>query len=126
LDLRGVEDQAAVGRKARAFVGVGVGNGGDRARAQVHDVQLEGAADARDVGHPAAVGTQRGRNVVVAREGHALDVAAAHGHFVNLRRAAAVAYEIDAAAVLGEDRLGVYARALDQAAWLAAVRVDEV
>src|SRR5690606_17913069 len=56
----------------------------------------------------------------------ALRAAAAGADAVDLRRAAAVAHEIDAAAVAGEGGLGVDAAALHQAARFAAVGVDGV
>src|SRR5690606_13517097 len=65
----GVDDEAAVGREARALVTAGGGQRSDIATGQFHHVQTEGPAHTRNVGQPATIRAGRGRNVVVASEG---------------------------------------------------------
>ena len=95
----GVDDQTAIGRKAGAFVRRGIGDRVDRARRQIHDLKLEGTANAGYIGQPFAVRADGGRDVVAASKGHALSVATRCGHFVDLWRAATVADKVDGAAI---------------------------
>ena len=110
LRATGIHQQAAVGRKARALVVAGVGDGGGGAAGQLLHHHLEGAALAGDVGQHAAIGADRRADVVAARESDPLGIAPAHRHAVDLRAAAAVADEVDLPAVGRERRLGVDGR----------------
>src|SRR6185369_8756815 len=89
-----VHDQAAVGCKTWAFVGGRVGNRIYRSAAELHDLELEDAVDAGNVGEPPAVRAKAWRDVVTPRKGDALRAAASGGHAIDLRRAAAVAHEV--------------------------------
>src|SRR6478609_7407662 len=79
---RGVNDQTAVGCKARAFVGRGVGDRLHVAAGEFHHLQLERAADAGNIGQRASVGAQRRGDVVTPRKGDALRLPATGRHAV--------------------------------------------
>uniref|UniRef100_A0A7S4D5R6 Uncharacterized protein n=1 Tax=Heterosigma akashiwo TaxID=2829 RepID=A0A7S4D5R6_HETAK len=119
-----VNDEPAVWREGRALVIVGLADLLGLAGRQVHHTEAEVAVDAGDVGHRAAIGADGRADVVVAVEGHALGSAAADGHAIDLRAAAAVADEIDLAAVRRVAGLGVDGAALREAAQAGAVAVD--
>ena len=56
---RGVHDESAVRCEAGAFVTVAVGDGSHVATGNVHDLELESTARARDVGQPATIWADR-------------------------------------------------------------------
>jgi long-chain acyl-CoA synthetase len=58
--LGGIHNQTAVGRKTGAFIFRCVCDGGGIATVEVHHMQLESAPDARNIGHPAAIGAKCG------------------------------------------------------------------
>ena len=93
-------------------------------RREVEDDEAKGVARARDVGERSPVGAHGRADVVAAAEGDALGRAAARGHAVDLRRAAAVAREVEPAAVGAVLGLGVDRRARRETARIAAVPAD--
>ena len=96
LVLRGIDNQATVGRKTRALVCRGVGNGGNGSGCKLHHMQLEGASDTGDIRQETAIGAQAGRYVVAAAEGDPLRIAARTGNLVDLGRPTAVTDEVNA------------------------------
>src|SRR6185295_1620959 len=93
LRARGVDDQLAIGREARALVLDRIAHGAHRATGQVERHDLELAAVAVHVGDGATVRADRRADVVAAVERDALGIAAAGRDAVDLRAAAAVADE---------------------------------
>ena len=121
-----IQNKPAVRCKARVLIGTGVGDGCTHATGQVHHVQLESTANARDVSHPAAVRAQGRRNVVIARESDALRIATVGRHFVNLRGTTTVADKVNALTIGGVSWLGVNAGGLGQPARFTAVDIHRI
>ncbi len=79
-----------------AFIVGGLGQGCDSARVQIQHMQLERAANARDIGQGFTVWADAGRDVVVAAERHALGIAPTDPHFVNLGDSTTIADKVQA------------------------------
>ena len=120
LDLSGVNNQLAVGRKAWFLIGTRVTQRLRFLGAEVHQIEFELATLPGDVGQPFSIRTQTRRNVVSAIEGHPGNGTAFCRHSVNLGGAAPVAHEINGTAIGHERGLGVNAAGLREALGLTS------